>query len=255
MKVDKLDWFWYEETDSTNIRAKEAGEQGKDISRGMLFVADKQTAGVGRRGRSWESPEGENIYMSLLIKPEIEPSKASMLTLVMAAAVAEGMKKVCGANAQIKWPNDIILNKKKVCGILTEMSMAGTEIKYVVIGVGINVNQKVFNTDLEDKATSLSLEFSKIFDRKTIISAVLEEFYKYYDGFLRVGDLSYLQETYNQMLVNRDEDVVIHEPGNEYSAHAMGINERGELIVELEDRTRRNIYAGEVSVRGIYGYV
>lgn len=255
MKVDKLDWFWYEETDSTNIRAKEAGEQEKDISRGMLFVADKQTAGVGRRGRSWESPEGENIYMSLLIKPEIEPSKASMLTLVMAAAVAEGMKKVCGANAQIKWPNDIILNKKKVCGILTEMSMAGTEIKYVVIGVGINVNQKVFNTDLEDKATSLSLEFSKIFDRKTIISAVLEEFYKYYDGFLRVGDLSYLQETYNQMLVNRDEDVVIHEPGNEYSAHAMGINERGELIVELEDRTRRNIYAGEVSVRGIYGYV
>lgn len=255
MKVDKLDWFWYEETDSTNIRAKEAGEQEKDISRGMLFVADKQTAGVGRRGRSWESPEGENIYMSLLIKPEIEPSKASMLTLVMAAAVAEGMKKVCGANAQIKWPNDIILNKKKVCGILTEMSMAGTEIKYVVIGVGINVNQKVFNTDLEEKATSLSLEFSKIFDRKTIISAVLEEFYKYYDGFLHVGDLSYLQETYNQMLVNRDEDVVIHEPGNEYSAHAMGINERGELIVELEDRTRRNIYAGEVSVRGIYGYV
>ena len=248
-----MDIIRYKETDSTNLRAKEAGNEG--VSQDTLFIADKQTAGVGRRGRSWESPEGENIYMSLLIKPEIEPSKASMLTLVMAAAVAESIRKVCDADVQIKWPNDIILNKKKVCGILTEMSMTGSEIKYVVIGVGINVNQMTFNTELEDKATSLSLEFSRRFDRETIISSVLEEFYKYYDGFLCAGDLSYLQETYNQMLVNRNEDVVIHEPGNEYSARAMGINAQGELIVETPDGEVQNIYAGEVSVRGIYGYV
>ena len=259
MKLDKLDYFWCKETESTNLTAKEAGEHEdeKALSRGMLFVADKQTAGVGRRGRSWESPEGENIYMSLLLKPEIAPSKAPMLTLVMAVAVAEGLKQVCGSteNLQIKWPNDIILNKKKVCGILTEMALEGTKIKYVVIGVGINVNQKTFSRELEDKATSLSMEFSREFDRKMLISSVLEKFYEYYDGFLRAGDLSYLQETYNQMLVNRGTEVVIHEPGNEYEAVAMGINGQGELVVELADGSRQNIYAGEVSVRGVYGYV
>lgn len=258
MKLEKLDWFWYKETKSTNLSAKEAGEREdeKNISRGMLFVADKQTDGVGRRGRSWESPEGENIYMSLLLKPEMEPAKAPMLTLVMAAAVAEGIKKVCKeASPQIKWPNDIILNNKKVCGILTEMALSGTAIKYVVIGVGINVNQKSFSEELQDKATSLSIEFLEEFDRKTLISSVLEEFYKYYDGFLRVGDLSYLQGTYNRSLVNCGCEVVIHEPGNEYRALARGINELGELVVEMPDGEVRNIYAGEVSVRGVYGYV
>ena len=277
MKEMNLKIIRYDETDSTNLRAKEAGEYRNetDIAQGMLFIADKQTAGVGRRGRSWESPQGENIYMSLLLKPNIEPSKAPMLTLVMAAAVAEGIHKVWRrgfasvdnfANefaddlaVQIKWPNDIIVNKKKVCGILTEMALDGTAIKYVVIGVGINVNQKEFIPNLKDKATSLLLETSvaqdKEFDREVIISAVLEEFYQYYDGFLRAGDLSYLQETYNQMLVNRDTEVMIHEPGNEYIAHAIGINEQGELVVELADGSRESIYAGEVSVRGVYGYV
>ena len=181
----------FKETDSTNLRAKEEGNKG--VSCDTLFIADKQTAGVGRRGRSWESPEGENIYMSLLLKPDIEPAKAPMLTLVMAVAVAEGLRKewkkyfmesekLAGDLAvQIKWPNDIILNKKKVCGILTEMALDGTAIKYVVIGVGINVNQKKFADELEGKATSLSLEFSKEYDRDAIISSVLEEFYKYYD--------------------------------------------------------------------------
>lgn len=249
-----MDVIRYNETDSTNLRAKEAGNKG--VSHDTLFIADKQTAGAGRRGRSWESPADNNIYMSLLLKPEIEAVKAPMLTLVMAVAVAEGIRKIClEALLQIKWPNDIILNKKKVCGILTEMALDGAKIKYVVIGVGINVNQKEFVFELKDKATSLSQEFSKEFDREIIISSVLEEFYKYYDGFLRAGDLSYLQETYNQMLINRDAKVMIHEPGNEYEAVAVGINELGELIVETKDGSRQNIYAGEVSVHGIYGYV
>lgn len=252
-KVQSPNRVYYVETDSTNLRAKEAGNKG--VSNDTLFVADKQTAGTGRRGRSWESPAGENIYMSLLLKPEIEPSKAPMLTLVMAVAVAEGIRKVTGIETKIKWPNDLVLNKKKICGILTEMGLDGTQIKYVVIGVGINVNQKQILTELADKATSLSIEVSKEFDREEIILTVVEEFYKYYDGFLQSGDLSYLQETYNQRLVNRGCEVKVHEPGNEYEALAIGINEQGELIVETEDGRRQKIFAGEVSVRGIYGYV
>ena len=112
-----------------------------------------------------------------------------------------------------------------------------------------------FSEELAEKATSMAMEFSQEFDRKILISSVLEKFYEYYDGFLHTGDLSYLQETYNQMLVNRDTEVVIHEPGNEYCAKALGINAQGELLVERKDGRKQNIYAGEVSVRGVYGYV
>ena len=255
MKIDKLDYFWYKETDSTNLRAKEAGNKEKDIRCGMVFIADKQTAGVGRRGRSWESPEGENIYMSLLLKPEIEPAKAPMLTLVMALAVAKAVKEAAGVRMQIKWPNDLIMNKKKVCGILTEMSLEGSGIKYVVIGVGINVNQREFSEEIENKATSLALETSKNHDRDVIIKRVMQAFYEYYEQFLETKDLSLLQDAYNEMLVNCGNEVCIHEPGNEYLAKALGINEQGELVVETNDGVRQKIFAGEVSVRGIYGYV
>ena len=108
------------ETDSTNIQAKALGEKG--ASHGTLFVADRQTAGKGRRGRSWESPSGTSIYMTVLLRPGFLPSRAPMLTLVMALSVAEGITGETGLLAQIKWPNDIVVNRKKVCGILTEMS-------------------------------------------------------------------------------------------------------------------------------------
>lgn len=248
-----MDIIRYKETDSTNLRAKEAGNEG--VSQDTLFIADKQTKGVGRRGRSWESKDADNVYMSLLLKPEIEPSKAPMLTLVMAIAVAMTLREVCGADFQIKWPNDIIFNKKKVCGILTEMALDGTSIKYVVIGVGINVNQMYFSGELENKATSLAKELSKEFAKDVIIKVVVEKFYDYYKEFLAAGDLSTLTDIYNKMLVNRNAEVVIHEPGNEYRAKAKEINEQGELVVELLDGTRQNVFAGEVSVRGIYGYV
>ncbi len=248
-----MDIIRLKETDSTNMRAKDAGNKG--VSTDTLFVADRQTAGVGRRGRSWESPEGDNIYMSLLLKPELETKAAPMLTLVMAVSVAEAINNVCGADVQIKWPNDLVMNGKKLCGILTEMALDGSNIKYVVIGVGINVNQKYFSAEIRKKATSLSVELSKDFERDVIMDAVLERFFHHYKMFLGMSNLSFLLETYNRMLVNRDKEVVIHEPGNEYEARAIGINQQGELIVETLDGNRQEIYAGEVSVRGIYGYV
>ena len=129
--VVKTDWagrqvIYYDETDSTNIQAKLAGENG--APHGTLVAADRQDAGKGRRGRIWDSPKGQCIYMTLLLRPELEPAKAPMLTLVMALSVAEAVKEQTGLEAKIKWPNDIVLNKKKICGILTEMS---TEIDYI----------------------------------------------------------------------------------------------------------------------------
>ena len=121
---------YFPQTDSTNLQAKAAGEAGSP--HGSLFVTDRQSAGRGRRGRAWESPGGENIYMTLLLRPEFPPERASMLTLVMALAAAEGIETVCGGEVGIKWPNDLVLKGKKICGILTEMS---AEVDYIVKGI------------------------------------------------------------------------------------------------------------------------
>ena len=244
---------YYDEIDSTNNRAKEAGDNG--AAHGTLFVADMQVAGKGRRGRVWKSPSGSSIYMTILLYPDIPPVKAPQLTLLMAIAVAEGIQEVTGLETKIKWPNDIVVNGRKICGILTEMSTEIDYINHVVIGVGINVNQDTFPDDIKATASSLKLELGKSVKRSELIAAVMKSFEKCYEIFIETEDLSGLQELYNSMLVNRDQEVKVLEPGNEYKAHAIGINQTGELIVRTPDGKEKEIYAGEVSVRGVYGYV
>lgn len=244
---------YYDETDSTNNQAKAYGEKGE--AHGTLFVADMQAAGKGRRGRVWVSPAGSSIYMTILLHPDVLPTKAPQLTLVMAMAVAEGIRKVTGLETKIKWPNDIIVNGRKVCGILTEMSTEIDYINYVVIGDGINVNQETFPEEIRDTATSLKIETGSSVRRSVLIATIMECFEQFYEVFMTTEDLSGLQERYNAMLVNLGREVRVLEPGNEYEAHALGINRTGELIVRTVDGQEKEIYAGEVSVRGVYGYV
>ena len=244
---------YYDETDSTNNQAKAYGEKGE--AHGTLFVADMQAAGKGRRGRVWVSPAGSSIYMTILLHPDVLPTKAPQLTLVMAMAVAEGIRKVTGLETKIKWPNDIIVHGRKVCGILTEMSTEIDYINYVVIGDGINVNQETFPEEIRDTATSLKIETGSSVRRSVLIATIMECFEQFYEVFMTTEDLSGLQERYNAMLVNLGREVRVLEPGNEYEAHALGINRTGELIVRTVDGQEKEIYAGEVSVRGVYGYV
>ena len=244
---------YFEELDSTNIRINELAKDGAE--HGTVVVADKQTAGKGRRGRTWESPSGTNLYFSILLRPEIETQKAPMMTLIMAYSIAKLLREKWNLQAQIKWPNDIVISGKKICGILTEMTLSGCEIGHVVVGTGINVNVTEFPEELKDKASSLYLESHILFDRKKLLNEVLKEFWKQYNRFLEVQDLSFMRESYNEMLVNRNREVLVLEPGNEYQAIAHGINDTGELLVEKNDGSEAIVYAGEVSVRGIYGYV
>ena len=244
---------YYEQLDSTNTKASELALE--DAEHGTVVVAGCQTAGKGRRGRTWESPSEDNIYMSILLRPEFKADKASMVTLVMAYSVAKVLQKNGFADVQIKWPNDLVLSGKKVCGILTEMYLQGTAIDYIVVGVGVNVNTSVFSEELVDKATSLFLECGKLLDKEQLIVDIVETFTEMYDRFAEAGDLEFLQDAYNAILVNKNREVRILEPGNEYTAYALGINEKGELMVRLQDGTEKNVYAGEVSVRGVYGYV
>lgn len=245
--------IYYKQLDSTNTEIARLAVEG--AAHGTVVVADEQTAGKGRRGRGWESPAGENIYMSILIRPDCLPDRAPMLTLVMAYSVAKVLKEHGFLDVQIKWPNDLVLSGKKICGILTEMQLKDNEIDYVVVGVGINVNTSMFPKELKDTATSLYLESGRVSERETLVETIVEQFDEEYRQFLETQDLSFLKEAYNDMLVNVAREVRVLEPGNEYTAYAQGINYEGELLVRTTDGEEKRIYAGEVSVRGIYGYV
>lgn len=147
--------IFLETVDSTNNYLKRAAEDG--AVNGTLAVAEEQTGGKGRRGRSWETPKGTNIAMTILLRPEIRPEHASRLTLLMAMAVVRGIQKETGLKAGIKWPNDVVVDGHKVCGILTEMNTEVDYINYVVIGTGINVNQTEFPEEIREIAGSLKL--------------------------------------------------------------------------------------------------
>ena len=239
-------------TDSTNTQAKRLGEEGAE--HGTLVVTQCQTAGRGRRGRSWESPEG-NVYFTFILRPDVEVSRASMITLISALALAKAIEKVTGLHTQIKWPNDVVANGKKLCGILTESSTDLEYINYVVVGIGINVNQTSFPDELADKASSLLLELGHSVNRGAVLGEFLNLFEVYYDIFIKTEDMSGLIDVYNEMLVNCGREVKIIEKDKERILKAIGIDENGGLIVENPEGIRESIISGEVSVRGLYGYV
>ncbi|MBA4686651.1 MAG: biotin--[acetyl-CoA-carboxylase] ligase [Candidatus Galacturonibacter soehngenii] len=245
--------YFYEEIDSTNTKAKQLAETG--ATSGTLVVSNMQTAGKGRRGRQWESPSETGIFMTLILKPDMNPSKASMLTLVMALAVVKACNEVTKSTCYIKWPNDIVLNKKKICGILTEMSAEMDYINHIVIGIGINANVDSFPEELKDKATSLKIENGKEVKRAMLINRIMVHFEHEYEIFMHNESMKAQIDEYNEFLINKDKEVTIIEPSNQYQGIALGIDEIGKLLVKKEDGKIEAVYAGEVSVRGIYGYI
>lgn len=245
--------LYFDTIDSTNTKAQELAEKG--YPSGTLVVADKQESGKGRRGRSWVSPSCTGIFMTLMIKPDINPNNASMLTLVAALAVAKAITSVTGEEAMIKWPNDIVVNGKKVCGILTEMNAQFDYINHIVVGIGINVHNESFPEEISQMASSLMIEAGgKRFHRAQIIAETMSYFEQYYDTFLKTQDLSALVREYDKLLVNRNKSVRVLDPKEPFDGKAMGITPKGELIVDTWE-SRKLVSSGEVSVRGIYGYV
>lgn len=238
---------------STNQYARRIAEEG--AADGTLVIADEQTDGRGRRGRHWVTPPGEAISFTLILRPNLPPEKISMITLVMGLAVAQAVQVLYGLDAGIKWPNDVVINGKKLCGILTEMSAEINEVHYIVIGVGINANLVHFPEEIRSTATSLKLELGREVNRAELIAAVMKRFEKLNGMFERRGSLEDMADPYNRLCVNTGRQVRVLDPRGEYTGQALGIDPGGSLLVKTEDGTLNRISSGEVSVRGIYGYV
>ena len=247
------DLHYYASTGSTNQDAMRLLEDG--AKEGVLVVAGAQDFGKGRRGRVWQSPPDVNVYMTLGLCPDYAPDLAPMTTLIMAMAVVRAIEDCCKLQCQIKWPNDVVINGKKICGILTEMSLTAEKAPHVVIGVGINVNETDFPEEIQQTATSLYLERGDKVSRSVMIAKTMEYFEIYYEKFFQTKDMSLLKQEYVEKLVNAGAVVRVLDPQGEFEGVAKGIDNRGQLLVQTENGSIEAVYAGEVSVRGVYGYV
>lgn len=244
-----MDWekVYLDEIDSTNRYVKELAKKG--VKEGTVVIANKQSAGRGRLGRSFFSPEGKGIYMSILLRPDISLERSVLITSMAAVAVARAIWHVSGVDAKIKWVNDIILNKKKVCGILTEAGINeenGT-LCYAVLGIGINVGEMEFPEELKDIATSVSNECGFEVSKEKLINEILFELDHWY---LTLESGYFLKESRGRSILLGQEIQVLDEnvPGGSYPAKAVDINELGNLVIERDGITQI-LNSGEVSIR------
>lgn len=246
--------FYYDTIGSTNTKAKELAANG--VPEGTVVISEEQTSGRGRLGRAWISPKYKGVWMSIVLRPDIDPMNVAKITQVGAAAVYNAIKSL-GIDTSIKWPNDIILNHKKVCGILTEMNAEINKINYVIMGIGINVNldKEDILDDINSVATSLKIESNNSIDRKKLVSSLLNNFEALYEDFL---DNPKMKKTIDICKVHSaiiGKEIRVIKRDSTLNAKAIDINEDGKLVVQYKDGSKEALFSGEVSVRGLMGYV
>ena len=248
--------YSFEELESTNDRAFELA--GSGAIEGTIVIAESQSSGRGRQGRAWISPGGVNIYASLVLRPSILPKRASQITLVAAVALAETLSlylEGTGSMARIKWPNDIMVGGKKCAGILSEMKMKGREIDFMIVGIGINVNLKGSDIpcELSDIATSLYMERGgKVCDRARMINKICENMERWYKLYLARGfaEVKSAWNSYSDINGRQVKAASGSTDGSFLESYeeglAMGINDAGALLLEKNDGTIVEIYAGDI---------
>lgn len=241
----------FESLDSTNNYCK---KHGQALSHGTIVVSEEQLLGRGRMGRDWSSPKGEGIWMSIFLKPEIPPSEGTKLTQIAAAAVCTAVRNTTGLEALIKWPNDILIHGKKLCGILTEMSTEINQIHYLVVGIGVNVNTQHFSKELSDMATSVVLETGEVFDRKVLAAQIINEFDMLYNHFMMektiINTIAICKK--HSAILNKKVDII---RGDKIEVGLVeDITEDGNLLMLMDGGKKEIIQSGEVSIRGRQGY-
>jgi BirA family biotin operon repressor/biotin-[acetyl-CoA-carboxylase] ligase len=236
------------------MKARELAAGG--CKEGTVVIAEEQTRGRGRLGRSWSSPKHQGIWMSIVLKPDISPARAAAITQVGAASVWKALSEM-GIETLIKWPNDILAGGRKVCGILAEMSAEMNKVNYIIAGIGINVNThpEEFPEELRGTAASLFTESMHEVSRKDLAAAVLNNFESLYREFIQTGNIDSSIEICKSHSATLGRDIRALSGESEIRGRAVDITPDGELMVMDEEGSLRKLFYGEVSVRGMNGYV
>ena len=232
--------YTFESIDSTNIFAKSLSK--KDGPHGTLIISEEQTSGRGRLQRKWVGAKGKNLTFTLVLYPEFSIEKISILPFAAALAVANAIESIIQLQCECKWPNDILINGKKVCGMLLE-----SKGKKIVLGIGINVNQNEFSNDLLHKASSLKLEVGKEFDRIILLKRVLQELENRYEQLARFPSEIIINDWKKKSLL-LGKKITVLEGEFSYTATAEDVANDGSLVIQTEDGMKKRIYAGDVSL-------
>lgn len=239
-------YFYYKELDSTNIKAKEIAQNND--SNYSVVTSEIQTKGTGRFNRVWQSPKG-GIWTSLILKPNIAPNQANKITLIAAASVFKVLHEL-GINCKIKWPNDIYINNKKFCGILTLMNCDMDTINHIIVGIGMNINisRENFTSDL-NTATSLLIEKNIEYNRSKILANFLNNFEIFYNNFIDKNDLSEVVNICrdNSLLINMNAKLIT--PRSKESVICLGIDDDGELIIKDSSGNIKKVISGEITFK------
>lgn len=236
--------FTYDSTDSTNERAKLLAQQGE--GEGTIVVAEEQTAGKGRLGRSWHSRREENLTFSMIVTPDLQPGEGGILSLTAALAVAETLTESTGSAAECKWPNDVLLAGKKCCGILSESVSITGRTAAVVIGIGVNVNQTDFPSGIGGTATSMKLASGKSFERTAVLASLLGHFETLY-GLVRSRDTQTIIRKWNDACPMTGKSISVDAGGSRLSGTVVAFDRDGGMIVRTEGKDRK-VLAGDVTI-------
>lgn len=237
------DVIYMKTIDSTNKYAKNVEGDG------ILVIAEEQTGGRGRLGRQWESPAGQGLWFSLILKPDIDPSEASLVTQIAAGAVWTGIMEITGLRAEVKWPNDILIGGRKVCGILTEMNSELGAVQRLVVGIGINVNLKMLPDEIAQVGTSLQLETGREWSRVALLHAIIRAFESDYFTYLDTREIKAVIKICRDNSYLLGKRIRIIQGGREEFATAVDISDRGELMVQKPSGAVVPLISGEISVR------
>ncbi len=237
--------IYFDETDSTNAQARTLADTG--AREGTVVIADSQNGGKGRLGRSWFSPSGVNLYLSVILRPPISPRFATQLTFLSAVAVAQAIEATGSFLPQLKWPNDVVLNGRKVAGLLNELNAETEQIHYLVLGIGVNLNMRTeqFPSDLRTPATSLLLEEGKTVSRLQFTQALLRSLDQLYSSYLSTGFLPLKQEWESRCNMI-DQWVEVDYQSHQRVGQVSGVDESGALLLSLPGGVTEKVLAGDV---------
>lgn len=236
--------FLFDSIDSTNTCAKTLADA--DMEEGAVVFADYQTEGKGRLGRSWVSEQGKNLLFSCIFRPSINKELSGLLTFFAAVSAALALESVTKKTVECKWPNDLLIGGKKCCGILLENSFAQDKIAYSVIGIGVNVNQKKFDSNLNSTATSLRQEAGKELDRKKVLQAMLQELDMQYKN-AATGKFDSILKEWNKRCTMFGRTTSVAREGSTITGKAIGLSPDGGLMLETASG-KETVYAGDVTV-------